>query len=264
VAAGRCTNLSGNISDGGDIIHVPTVSDDFSANTINKTTGVLSASNPTNAENTITVDNWVGDKFQLSDFEVSQAQNNFSIRDKYAKNIGHALARKLDSDLISLMTSASDSVSDSTTVLNATHLENALAIAESNSVPKDELSWVFNPKTYYGTLLGNAKFYDASTFGEASLPSGAINRLYGVPVYTTPQITTDSFSATHSPVMVNVLSHPEHVMYGLGTLPGAGAAQNGVRIQEKDSEELRATIVGDLIYGGDQVRDANVVLYDSQ
>lgn len=265
VAADLMTDLSGNISDGGDIIHVPIVSDDFSANAINKTTGTLSATNPTNSENTITVDDWVGDKFQLSDFEVSQAQSNFNIRDKYARNIGHALARNFDTQLLSLAVSTSQSVSDSTTTLTATHLESAISIAESNSVDVDELAFIFNPKTYYGTLMGNSKFYDASSFGggNAPVPTGALDRLYGVPVYTTPQVAKESsFSGTHS-AFANVLAHPEHVMYGLGTLPGPGAMENGVRLQEKPSEDLRVTVIGDMIYGADQVRDVNVALYDS-
>ena len=113
--------------------------------------------------------------------------------------------------------------------------------------------WFFHPKSYYGEVMAVQKLYDASQFGKPSLIQGTHDTLYGVPVTVTTQVPnasiTDSVFATTKGHVIsrNALLHNSFAVYALGNLPNG--TPSGVRIQEKDSENLRKTVVGDIMYG---------------
>jgi len=76
--------------------------------------------------------------------------------------------------------------------------------------------------------------------------------LYGVPVVVTSQVNLGSASAEKASGHRNFLIHHRALAYALGNLPQSGnssAMPSGVRMQEKQSEDLRTTIVADIMYG---------------
>ena len=94
------------------------------------------------------------------------------------------------------------------------------------------------------------KYYDASQFGKPTVPQGAHDLLYGVPLVITSQVPagTAGTEGGHR----NLLVHREAFVYAFQSLGGRGGVP--VRIQEKESEHLRVKIIGDIIYGTKTLR----------
>ena len=138
-------------------------------------------------------------------------------------------------------------VNASTAGIKASDLEAALGIIESMNVPREECVWFFKPKVYYQEILAVQKLYDASQFGKTSLVEGAHDQLYGVPLGTTNALLDPNASIEFNAGTRNVLAHNRAFAFALGNLPGG--SPSGVRMQEKGSENLRVTVVADIMYG---------------
>jgi len=132
-------------------------------------------------------------------------------------------------------------VGSSATDLLATSVEKAFSILESNSIPKEECALFLNPKTYWTKLMKIQKYYDASQFGKPSVPQGAHDLLYGVPVVITPQIPVGTAGTEGDDIYRNLLVHPSSLIYAMG--------RKGVQIKEKQSESLRVKLIADIMYG---------------
>ena len=168
--------------------------------------------------------------------------------------MAHALAKALENDIIGIFTSTNPSrtVNASTAGIKSSDLEAAIAIVESYSIPREECIWFFHPKAYYGEVLAVQKLYDASQFGRPSLIKGSHDQLYGIPVVVST-LVSDTVDGEATAVSTtgrsrrNLLIHNRAVAYALGNLPGG--TPSGIRLQEKQSENLRVTYVADIMYG---------------
>ena len=176
------------------------------------------------------------------------------LKEVYAQNMAHSLARKLDTSVMDLFTAAYPSrvVNASTAGIKSSDLESALGIIESYNIPRDECIFFFHPKTYFTEILAVQKLYDASQFGKTSLIQGSHDALYGVPVVVTTQVPVSGTSSEGAGGHRNLLVHNRAIAYALGNLPETGnatAMPSGVRLQEKEAEALRVTVVADIMYG---------------
>ena len=84
-----------------------------------------------------------------------------------------------------------------------------------------------------------------SRYGEATLPTGAHDRLYGIPVVISPNVPagTASTEGGHR----NLLVQKSAFVYAIANLEGGEA--NGIHLVEKKSESLRTKIIADIAYG---------------
>jgi len=172
----------------------------------------------------------------------------------HAENMGQALAKSLDSALVDLVTGIYPSrvIVASTAGIKSSDLEEAIAIIESYNIPREECIFFFHPKAYYGEVLAVQKLYDASQFGKSSLIKGSHDVVYGVPVVVTSQVNSSYVSTEATTGYRNFLIHNRALAYALGNLPKTGnstSMPSGVRMQEKDSEDLRTTIIADIMFG---------------
>jgi len=248
-------NVSDEVTEGGDTVVLPKIADVYStASTIVQTTGVITPIKVDDTSTRLAIDTWIGKSVQFTDFQVAQIARQYNLRMHYAQSMAYGVARSFDSGLsTTLKQGLSRSVGISTDSLVATRIEKAFAILESNSVPRDQLSLVLHPTTYYRDLFNIAKYYDASQFGARTLPDGSIDMLYGVPLYRTANLgTTASAQAGY-------IIHPEAAVYAIGNLPGGSLS--GVRISERQGENLRTIVIADLMYGKKILRsDAGIII----
>lgn len=240
-------DYSADVADGGDTIHIPNVTDAFSPTAIPTTSGVVTSTNLSDTNSNLSVSNWFGVAYDLSDFQYAQIAKSYNIKNSYAQAMGYSLARKLDSAILANGSSITSSVGSSATNLLSTSIEKAFGILTSRSVPKEECVMFLHPKAYWGELMAIQKYYDASQFGKPSLPTGVHDMLYGVPVVITSQVPVGTAGTEGDDGHRNLLIHRSAIVYALGKLPGA--TQNGVRIQEKPSEDLKVRFIGDIAYG---------------
>lgn len=245
VAAKFFNDYSADVADGGDTVHIPNISNGFTAAAINTTSGIVTSANLSDTNSNLTVNTWEGVAYDLTDFQYAQILKSYNVRNSYAQAMGYALAKKFDTDLLGQSSNITASVGSSATALLSTTLEKAFGILESNSIPKEDCVLFVHPKTYWNRIMAVQKYYDASQFGKATVPTGAVDLLYGVPVVVTSQIPAGTAGTEGG--RRNLLVAKSSLVYAFGKLPGA--MTNGVRIQEKPSEDLKVRFIGDIAYG---------------
>ena len=248
------------VTEGGKTVIIP-AGQEYVATSITTTTGALTGNLVADTGTRLDIDTWVGDARVFADFQKAQVANKYRAMETHAENMGQALAKSLDSALVDLVTGAYPSrvVNASTAGIKSSDLESAISIVESYNIPREECIFFFHPKAYYGEVLAVQKLYDASQFGKTSLIQGSHDRLYGVPVVVTSQVNVGGVSAEKLTGHRNFLIHHRALAYALGNLPQSGNSSSmpsGVRMQEKQSEDLRTTIVADIMYGVKTVGDS--------
>jgi len=232
-------DLSDEVAQGGDVIHVPHIDDNFSATSVPVTSGTIAGTDVTSTKTNLTVDQWQAVAYLMTDFEAREVAKKYRLQNEYAKAMGYALAKKLDTDLLALTGSMDRTAATTTTDLVATNIEHAFGILSSDAVPREECVFFVHPKVYWNDLMAEQKYYDASQFGMPSLPKGAHDRLYGVPVVLTTQVTGGNGAGTLG--LTNALVHRSSVIYAIG--------RGGAKFSEKPSENLRRKVIADIIYG---------------
>lgn len=217
---------------GTDIVHIPHISDTFTAAAIAVTSGDVTAEAISETKTDLTLDAWYGKAFYITKFEEREIMKRPNIISEYSKGIGYRLARYAERAILDNITSITPTAGGTTTSLLATTLEKAMGILDSNSIPKEECRIFMNPKIYWSDIMSIQKYYDASQFGKATVPNGAHDLLYGVPVVLTPNVP-------HSLGVKNAIIHPGAIAF----------AMSGPDFSVKGSEHLRKKIIGDIMYG---------------
>jgi hypothetical protein len=257
-AAKYFKNYSDYVTEGGKTIVIPSGAA-YTATAITTTTGDITGNIVTDTVYRLDIDKWYGAVRVFADFQKAQVLSNYRTMETHAENMGATLAKALDSSLIGLVTSTSISpvVNASTAGIKSSDLEAAIGIMESYNIPREECIFFFHPKVYFGEVLAVQKLYDASQFGKPSVIQGSHDQIYGVPVVVTTQVGAATASTEAAITKKrNFLIHNRALAYAIGNLPNEGnsaSMPSGVRMQEKKSENLRTTIVADIMYGVKQI-----------
>lgn len=254
VAAKFFQDFSDYVTEGGKSINIPTQAY-YTTASVTTTTGDITGNMVVDSRTILDINTWKHVSRVFADYQAAQVSSNYRLKEIFADSMAYALAKDLDSAILALCTATNPSRSVAATVagLKGSDLESALGILESYNIPREECMWFFHPKSYYGEVMAVQKLYDASQFGKPSLIQGTHDTLYGVPVTVTTQVPeatiTDGWYATTRGRVAhrNAILHNSFAAYALGNLPNG--TPSGVRIQEKDSENLRKTVVGDIMYG---------------
>lgn len=243
-------DFEGEIKQRGDTVHVADIS--------NLTVAAKSASTDvsyetiTEAKTDISIDKHYYAAFKLED--IVAVQSNVNLLSEYSNKIGYALAKQVDTDLLSLYANLSQSCgADNTAITNSTFLT-AIQYLDQADAPETDRSGVF----YAGekaNFLADDDFvrYDSTGIGGQQNPiiKGQFGELYGVKIYFTTNVTTTgSPSGNH-----NLVFHKEAF-----TL----AMQKDIRIQSQyDIDALAEKVVGDVLYGVSEYRDTFGVVVKS-
>ncbi len=251
-------NLTDEVTGGGKTLVVPSTTETFSAKSITTTTGEVTSTTIDDTVIRLDIDKWYASSRIVADFQAAQIDSKYGGLELYQEDMGYALAKQLDSDLIEV---AGDkgycvlSTGTSTSSLSTTSLEQGMALMESYGMDRGDLLFVFHPIAYWNGPMKRAKLYDASQFGKPSLPQGIHDMLYGVPVILTQQVHKDGLvnqstgtTGQRKSGYNNMLIHKRKACYALGNLSGPKSA--GVRIKVGvPSEHLRTKYIADIMYG---------------
>ena len=240
-------DYSDAVTEGGKSIMIPHDAEYTSGN-VTTTTGDITANLVTDTRSILDINVWKHVARVFADYQASQVGKQYRIKEVYAENMAHALAKDLDESIRDLMTAANigQVVNASVAGIKSSDLEAALGIIESINVPREECVFFFKPKVYFQEILAVQKLYDASQFGRPSVVKGTHDQIYGVPVGVTNSLLSPNASIEGGGTR-NVLAHSRAFAFALGNLPGG--MESGVRLQEKQSENLRVTAVADIMYG---------------
>jgi len=251
-AAAFFEDWSSEVADGGDVIHVPNLTE-MTANTkAANTQVVLSAPTETTVNLTINVHSHVA--FLIEDAAASKVKKSYMLQERYAKNAGYTVASKLEDALIALFAGFSQTVGDSATTLNDSNIRQAIAYLDTANVPQEGRAFFLHPNVIWNHVQGIDKFsLLINTNGADPVLKGQVGLLYGIPVIGTSRIGVTSGSRYCA------LAHSSALAWATGNMtPGM---EGSIRLQtDYRLEYLGTLVIADIMYGVIENRDTSGVL----
>lgn len=114
---------------------------------------------PTDPKITLTVDQWFECSFAIEDREAAQVQHSYYIMEKYAKNAGYTIAKKLEVAIASLFAGFSTVVGTSTAVLLDSDIRAAISALESVGIDtSSDVAFFFPPGVFWKQIQNIDKF----------------------------------------------------------------------------------------------------------
>lgn len=187
VMAPRVERFDVEFSGGGDILHIPKISNLAAAN-ISTLDGTLDASAPTETEVTLTVNKWKGVAINVLDLVA--AQSRYDLMKFYTQKMGYALALAVDDDLLDLYDGlATNAVGTYNTDITDATLRAAVQKLDEADAPMEERYMVIKP-SQKNALLGIDKFvrYDALGSTSTAIRKGDLGELYGVTTFVSNNV----------------------------------------------------------------------------
>jgi hypothetical protein len=250
VANSFFTDLSADVAGGGDVIHIPSLTEMTATEKANATAVTLNS--PTETKVDLTVDQWYEVSFIIEDEEKAQVKHSYNLQERYAKNAAYTVANTLEGALITLFSGFASTVGDSLTNANDSNIRACIAYLDGNDIPQEDRAWFFDPTVFWSDIMGIDKFTLLNESGNHAVLNGAIGTLYGIPVYKTSNIPTTLGSK------YNALAQKDAIVFATASL-GAGS---GIRLQTSYLQTYLGTLVtADILYGVKENRDLAGVLY---
>ncbi|MEW6606037.1 MAG: hypothetical protein AB1414_01115 [bacterium] len=251
VAADHFLNMTPDLAGGGDIIHIPNLTE-MAASTKSNATAVTLVS-PTETSVDLTVTTWKECSFAIEDSEADQIMRSYTLQQRYIQNAGYSIAKALDTAILGLYSGLSQSVNDSASAVADADILAAIQKLDEADVPAEDRAFFFYPSITWGDLMAIDKYTLLEQAGVAAVQKGMIAKLYGIPVISTTQVPITATDFVH-----NILAHKE--AFAFATRPLPGAKENGVRLQSNYMADYLSTIsTADIIYGVVENRDAAAV-----
>jgi N4-gp56 family major capsid protein len=180
----------------------------------------------------------VGLTAQISDLAIMASSTN--VVADIGRLFGEAIARKMDSDLLSNVASLSAGVGGSTTVASAAELFKAIAKLRSQGYDtSNDCAIVLHPNVAYdvASTLTSTFLAPASAIGNSALENGFMGTLGGVPVYQSSLVNNTGTTGDYNAVVF----HKD--AFGL-------AMMKDITIEsQREATKRGFDIVGSAIYG---------------
>ena len=246
-AAPHFYDASALVEAGGKAVYIPKVGDNFTATAIGATTGEVGNTAVNDTSTQVTLDRWLGSKIRITDNDLAKVSRSYSLQREYAIAITQAVAQQADKELLANVGSIARNVNDTTTSLVALDLEEAISITESYYCPKDQMTWFFTPKCFWGEIMNISKYYNQYQFGKAVTPSGVLNTLYGIPVVVSSNLPLVAGSNAKK---LGALTNRNTIAFAFFNLPGAQNS-TGLRLTTAvhPGGHLRTDVTADIQFG---------------
>ena len=250
VTADFFVNRSDELAAGGKILYTPNITEMAANAKSNATTVTLNQ--PTETKITLTVDQWYEVSFAIEDAEAAVVKHSYYLMEKYAKNAGYTIAKKLEVAITSLFSTFSTSVGSSTVNVADSDIRSAIATLEAANIEFSDLSFFFDSKVFWNQLQAIDKFslaINAPVQDPVSKKPTAM--LYGIPVFISNAIQYVSGSTGR----YNCLAEHDAIHYataplGGGESMGAMVGSSGIRVQSHYIPEYLSTLTtADILYG---------------
>ena len=244
------TDLSADVAGGGDIIHIPSLTEMTATEKSNATAVTLNS--PTETSVDLTIDKWYEVSFLIEDEEKAQVMHSYNLQERYAKNAAYTVANVLEVALITLFSGFAHTVGDSGTAANDSNIRACIAYLDAADIPQEDRAWFFDPTVFWTDIMGIDKFTLVNESGNHAVLNGAIGVLYGIPVYITSNIPTTGGGK------YNALAQKDAIVFATASLGGG----SGIRLQTSYLQTYLGTLVtADILYGVLENRDLAGVLY---
>lgn len=163
------------------------------------------------------------------------------------RQIGSALAEKVDTDIAALFSGFSNTVGSGAAEISIEDLFKAAATLRTNKVPSGPLYCVLHPKQAFQikkllTNAGSTISHNLSDLGNEALRNGFVGTLAGMQIFESTVITGDSAGA-----FVGAAFHGDALGY---------MVKRNLRVENQRDASLRSDeIVGSMAYGVSEIFD---------
>lgn len=265
VLANLVKRFDSELTDGGDLLRVPKVSN-LTANAKAANTQVtLNA--PTEDQFTMNINRHFESSYLVEDR--LKFQSKYNLMEQYSGKAGYAIGQKIDSDLAGLYSGLSQTVGNSTTDITDANLVRAIQYLDDADAPQTERYFVIKPAGLaHLRLIDKFSRFDALGFtpnaasGAGGIggrpvrrigPNGFVGILYGaLEVYMSTNLTEESGT---SDTVHNLLFQKEAFALGM---------QQKARTQFQYKQEYLGTLATtDALWGFAEYRDAFAVDFRS-
>jgi len=264
-----CTDLSDYASEGGDIFHVPDIFTNKLTVSTQSTQGAeITTASPASVDTTLTVNTHKYVAFIIGDKDMVQLATKYGLNDKYAKEAVSLLLEAVEQDLAALWSSiTTNTIGDTATVLSDAEIRQGIEKLATGKYKLSECAFFIHTYVFWNQLHSVAKYYQqysvgpstqpgpvaTGNFGSAGFSQYMVGRLYGIPVYATPNIV--SGLQTYR----NLLLHKSAFGFAIQTKGG-----NRVRVQAENAiRNLGMLTVVDVVYGVGVLREPGAVLLNA-
>ena len=230
VAANLVRNLN-HVGKKGDTIHIPTPG--------------RNAASAKAADTAVVINKHFEWSTQIEDIVSLQALN--SMRKFYTDDAGYALAKNVDSAIITDMDGAAALTGGNAVITSVTDWDASILVGlealNDGDVPLDGRSIIVTPSCMTA-LLGEERFTEQQFIGDGSaIKTGKIGSIYGVDVYMSTQVGTGNTEKAF------LFQRDAHVL----------ATQQAVRTQTQYKQEYLADLfTADTVYGTKVIRPGSI------
>ena len=256
-AASFFEDLSSELSDGGNIIYIPNISQMTAAN---KTVGSqVTLNKQTAAKVTLTINTWKEVSFLLEDMVSALMKKSYRMQEKWMKNAAYTVAATLEDALITLFRGFSQVVGDSAHSLNDSSIRAAITYLDNADVPEEDRAFFLHPTVIWKHLMAINKFTLVTNTGGADpVLKGQIGMLYGIPVIKSTRL------AVYLGHRDGALCGKDALNYAIARTDG-GTSSDKVRLQTQYLQDYLGTLItADVIFGVIENRDTSGVWIKSQ
>lgn len=236
VARNRVLNVSGDVQEMGDILHVkinpkPTVGD------ISTSTGGFTAEAVTITNVDLTVNKW---KYVAHDVvDIADIQSDIDLYNNFIQAFVPALGEQIEVDIMALQSSATTNgtIGDAVTgdsFGDGIILPGQLTLDDLD-VDQEDRSWLL-PPVAINQLLKDSKFVDAYRTGmsKGAQTNGLLADIYGIPAYKTTKV------ATSGTIRKGMLIHRNGLMVGI---------QRNIKIEKFARTQFSTPFAASVLYG---------------
>ena len=234
----QVTDFSSMVSGGGDVLNIPKVAEETAAA---KSAGsAVTYSANTDGVRQLTIDQHHYEAKRIED--IVRVQESADLFNAYAKSMGYALAKKVESFLAATIQGNTGNNTDVATdnILLPAELRGGLEkFLDANFDYTDGETYLYvNPKVYMG-LMGQGDFTESQKRGDAVNPivSGNVMEIYGMPVYA----STDWSESGTDGTQIGSAFKKEAVYFGQQIAPRVQSAY--------DIDHLATSVVADVLFG---------------
>lgn len=187
VAAKLVKNFSRDVMSKGDTIHIPLISN-LTANAKSANTQVT-----LNAPTETTIDISINKHFESSFLveDALDAQTQYDIQNEYKGKASYALAKKIDTDVLGLYTSITQTAGVLGTSVTDEVVLKALQYLDDADAPLEDRFFIMKP-VVKKTLLAIDRYVDTNFVGEMPVKTGLFGQRYGLGFYVSTNVPTDS------------------------------------------------------------------------
>jgi hypothetical protein len=243
---------SEDLAEGGDVVHIPNVTEMTASAKVVGSEVVLDTQTETKID--LTIDTHYHVAFVIEDAVKSKIKKSYKAQEVYAKNAAYTVGATLEDALIALFNGFSQTVGASTTALNDSNIRAAIAYLDTANVPPEDRAFFLHPNTIWKQVMGIDKFtLLVNTGGADPVLKGQIGLLYGIPVIGTSRL---GVTLGHRN---GALAHKSALAFATAN-PAGMSGVNNVRLQtDYLLEYLGDLVVADLLFGVIENRDTSGV-----